>query len=366
MFSTKIIIEEELQQWIHEHNYKSQVIPKPQNESLIVHFNISFLSFSIINEEKSHISFVLQLKWDDNRLKFSDRFENVKRVKLNPEWNQKLWIPELSVINANNIKIAKLLLPYVYLYFERNQTLLYIMRLEAEIYCEQKLRIYADQEYICGITFESIFHNVRELIFQWEVGNFTDNVHGTRLKVSSLTLEKCAEKKFDPLQVTKPCLLAKIGYYRNINVFIVTKYIPSGMAVLIAIGSLFIPIAALTARFTTITASFIVLIVVYFNTPMSYTFSSSINIWMFACCVFIFATLIEYLFAIKEYGTQPKDIKADDLGIFAYQDKHSELVAFSGIAIDLICALSTVTIKSSKVYKMCKFIYTNPVMKKRF
>ena len=84
-------------------NYAKELIPRDEaGGALVVHMNISFLAFPVINTVnlKFTVDFFLNLRWYDLRIDFRDLNNVTLLNSLSPADRDQIWVPKLGFTNA--------------------------------------------------------------------------------------------------------------------------------------------------------------------------------------------------------------------------------------------------------------------------
>lgn len=97
---------------------------------------------------------------------------------------------------------------------------------------------------------------------------------------------------------------------------------------MMSFGSFFIPVVAVAVRVALLIASLLSLVIVYEFSIDSTIFAATINLWMFFCLLFVFAAIIEFFFAIRQYTKRVQETKADDTG------EKEEIAKMSALKMD--------------------------------
>ena len=97
---------------------------------------------------------------------------------------------------------------------------------------------------------------------------------------------------------TFSCLKASLTLKRNVGNFIIKKYIPSFLIVILTFLGFWIPTAAYPARVGLTITALLALISQQSKDDLNVSYIYAMSVWMFLCITFVFATLVEFSFAI--------------------------------------------------------------------
>lgn len=98
------------------------------------------------------------------------------------------------------------------------------------------------------------------------------------------------------------CLRGRFRLTRNVGNFIVSRYIPSFLIVLLTFTGFWIPMHAYPARVGLCITGLLSLITQQYQNVLNVSYVYSLNVWMMMCIVFVFGTIIEYAFAISDWA----------------------------------------------------------------
>ncbi len=98
---------------------------------------------------------------------------------------------------------------------------------------------------------------------------------------------------------TFSCLTARLTLKRNIGNFIIKRYIPSFLIVILTFLGFWIPTTAYPARVALTITALLALIAQQSQEDLDVSYIYAMSVWMFVCITFVFSTLIEFAFAIS-------------------------------------------------------------------
>jgi magnesium-transporting ATPase (P-type) len=93
-------------------------------------------------------------------------------------------------------------------------------------------------------------------------------------------------------------LTANIHFNRNIGNFIIKRYIPSFLIVIMSFAGFWIPTSSSPARVTLIVTALLALIAQQIQNELNISYIYALEVWTILCISFVFAVLIEYALAI--------------------------------------------------------------------
>lgn len=145
-------------------------------------------------------------------------------------------------------------------------------------------------------------------------------------KAEKLTLANCNRE--DAILGPRPCLQSQLLFVRKSSFYVMTKYLPSFIVVMMSFGSFFVPVVAVAARVALLIASLLSLVIVYEFSLDSTIFAATINLWMFFCLLFVFGAIVEFFFAIRQYTKSVQENRPYETG------EKDEIAKMSALKMD--------------------------------
>lgn len=99
--------------------------------------------------------------------------------------------------------------------------------------------------------------------------------------------------------------MAKMYLTRNVGSFLVKRYIPSFLIVIMTFIGFWLPTSVYPARVSLAITALLALITQEIQSELNVSYVYALEIWTIMCIAFVFGTLIEYAFAIAWNGDDP-------------------------------------------------------------
>ncbi|CAB3404070.1 unnamed protein product [Caenorhabditis bovis] len=292
-------------------DYDAAVRPSgrtPYNDTkgaVIVTTSMEIRSISAVSEK--NMEFVAQFRfkqeWYDDRLRFiehqgllSPDYRNFEFIHVARDQN--LWIPDTFFQNERNGWYHMLDQENRFLKIRSDGKLFYDRRLTLHLACSMHLSRYPMDHQNCEIAFASYAYTTADIEYVWDTPPVLmhEGANGAlpNFDIVSLKNGSCTSTTNTG---SYSCLKVEIRLNRVFSFFLLQLYIPSSMLVGVAWVSYWIDWKSTAARvpLTIITLLSMITTSHAINSnlpPVSY--AKSIDIWVGACVVFIFISLIEY------------------------------------------------------------------------
>ncbi|ESO89503.1 hypothetical protein LOTGIDRAFT_125074, partial [Lottia gigantea] len=243
------------------------------------------------------MSLYFRQQWDDPRLRYTD-FD--RYIQTNYRRFDSFWVPDLFFPEAKKEDTHDVTIPNMYIRIFPNGTLIYSQRLSLRIGCIMDLRKFPIDKQICSLRVESYGYVTKDMSLVWSSKRKFSNILPTAnipdFELKSITAHDCTTN----LQMgIFPCLYADLELQRQIGFYLTQTYIPTILIVVLSWVSFWIDPHAIPARI-----SVGLLTVLTITTQSSgarselprVPYTKSIDVWMSACLVFVFAAYVEYAF----------------------------------------------------------------------
>ncbi|PIC45185.1 hypothetical protein B9Z55_005291 [Caenorhabditis nigoni] len=295
-------------------DYDAAVRPSgrtPYNDTrgaVIVTTSLNIRSISAVSEK--NMEFVAQFRfrqeWYDDRLRFiehqgllSSDYRNFEFIHVARD--QSLWIPDTFFQNEKNGWYHMLNQENRFLKIRSDGKLIYDRRLTLHLACSMHLSRYPMDHQNCEIAFASYSpdaYTTADIEYIWDVPaiQIHEGANGAlpNFEIASFKNGSCTSKTNTG---TYSCLKVEIRLNRVFSFFLLQLYIPSSMLVGVAWVSYWIDWKSTAARVPLAIVTLLTMITtshaINSNLP-PVSYAKSIDIWVGACVVFIFFSLIEY------------------------------------------------------------------------
>ncbi|EFO22622.1 hypothetical protein LOAG_05864 [Loa loa] len=302
-------------------NYDPTVRPSgrmPTNDQkgpVIVWTSLEIRSISAISERNMEFvaQFRFQQEWFDDRLRFTDHSDFRNFDFIHVARDQVLWTPDTFFQNERNGWYHMLDQENKFIKLRSDGKVIYNRRLTLILACQMNLVRYPMDVQECLIDFASYAYTSNDIVYKWDRAAIKIDKDANNalpnFRISAFENKSCDSTTNTG---TYSCLRVELRLSRVFSFFLLQLYIPSAMLVGVSWVSYWIDWKSTAARVPLAIVTLLTMITqshaINSNLPpVSYT--KAIDIWIGACVVFIFASLIEY--AVVNY-----------VGIF---DEHREV-----------------------------------------
>ncbi|XP_034037997.1 glycine receptor, beta b isoform X2 [Thalassophryne amazonica] len=227
--------------------------------------NIFINSFGSIQETTMdyRVNIFLRQRWNDPRLKLPQDFKS-DALTVDPKMFKCLWKPDLFFANEKSANFHDVTQENILLFIFRNGDVLISMRLSITLSCPLDLTLFPMDTQRCKMQLESFGYTTDDLQFMWQTGD-------------PVQMEAIALPQFDIRQ-------------EDIDYGNCTKYYA---------GTGILSVLSLSSECTSLASEL---------PKVSYV--KAIDIWLIACLLFGFASLVEYA-VVQVMLNSPKCIEAE-------------------------------------------------------
>ncbi|XP_054157579.1 glycine receptor subunit alpha-1-like [Oppia nitens] len=284
-------------------NYDPLLPPKLNGNPVNVDVKISILNIRSIKE--TELSYIVDIfyhqYWSDYRI-LPQNLTLDQRIVLDNKWRHKLWIPDSYFKNALSGHVTDIIFPTLY-FAVHNQTELFMAsRVSLQLSCDMDFVKFPHDTQTCYIDLMSLSHNTQTVTLSWKEFYITNSLHLPQFWLSEYSHETCM-KKYAIGNFS--CLRATIKLKRQLGLYIVKKYIPSTLIVVMSFVGFWIPVTAYPARVALVITALLALITQqHQSSEVNVSYVIALNVWMIICIAFVFFALIEYAIAIAYQESQ--------------------------------------------------------------
>ncbi|XP_037396467.1 glycine receptor, beta b isoform X4 [Pygocentrus nattereri] len=278
--------------------------------------NIFINSFGSIQETTMdyRVNIFLRQRWNDPRLRLPQDFKS-ESLTVDPKMFKCLWKPDLFFANEKSANFHDVTQENILLFIFRNGDVLISMRLSVTLSCPLDLTLFPMDTQRCKMQLESFGYTTDDLQFMWQSGD-------------PVQMDEIALPQFDIRQedieygnCTK--YYAGTGYYtcveviftlrRQVGFYMMGVYAPTLLIVVLSWLSFWINPDASAAR-----VPLGILSVLSLSSECTslaselpkVSYVKAIDIWLIACLLFGFASLVEYA-VVQVMLNSPKLVEAE-------------------------------------------------------
>ncbi|CEF68503.1 Gamma-aminobutyric acid A receptor/Glycine receptor alpha family and Neurotransmitter-gated ion-channel transmembrane domain and Neurotransmitter-gated ion-channel family and Neurotransmitter-gated ion-channel ligand-binding domain-containing protein [Strongyloides ratti] len=235
--------------------------------------------------------------WYDHRLAF-DKFDKCRsNLSFDDTFEKRLWLPNVCLVNTKSVSIHSSPKANVLLMLMSNGTVWLNYRVRVEGPCDMDLSDFPMDHQKCYFVFESYSYNTATVKVDWLNNPITlpdsSSISANDFEITNYTTIRHVEyyKAGEWYRLT-----AEVTFKRKYGFYILQMYLPTYISVFISWIAFLIDLKALPARIVLGVNSLMALTFQFGNIisslpPVSYI--KAIDIWMFTCVAFIFASLLE-------------------------------------------------------------------------
>ncbi|XP_068449435.1 glycine receptor, beta b [Clinocottus analis] len=284
--------------------------------------NIFINSFGSIQETTMdyRVNIFLRQRWNDPRLKLPQDFKS-DSLTVDPKMFKCLWKPDLFFANEKSANFHDVTQENILLFIFRNGDVLISMRLSVTLSCPLDLALFPMDTQRCKMQLESFGYTTDDLQFMWQTGD------PVQMDTIALPQFDIRQEDIDYGNCTK--FYSGTGYYtcveviftlrRQVGFYMMGVYAPTLLIVVLSWLSFWINPDASAAR-----VPLGILSVLSLSSECTslaselpkVSYVKAIDIWLIACLLFGFASLVEYA-VVQVMLNSPKRIEAEKAKIAA-------------------------------------------------
>ncbi|XP_047190459.1 glycine receptor, beta b isoform X1 [Scophthalmus maximus] len=278
--------------------------------------NIFINSFGSIQETTMdyRVNIFLRQRWNDPRLKLPQDFKS-DSLTVDPGMFKCLWKPDLFFANEKSANFHDVTQENILLFIFRNGDVLISMRLSVTLSCPLDLTLFPMDTQRCKMQLESFGYTTDDLQFMWQTGD------PVQMDAIALPQFDIRQEDIDYGNCTK--FYSGTGYYtcveviftlrRQVGFYMMGVYAPTLLIVVLSWLSFWINPDASAAR-----VPLGILSVLSLSSECTslaselpkVSYVKAIDIWLIACLLFGFASLVEYA-VVQVMLNSPKRIEAE-------------------------------------------------------
>ncbi|XP_023229556.1 glycine receptor subunit alphaZ1-like isoform X1 [Centruroides sculpturatus] len=346
-------------------SYDKMKPPRYKDSPVKVKVKVSILNIRSVDEEKQAIEMDIFFHqyWFDRRIKVPATYEE-ERIVLDNRWRDSLWIPDTYFKNSINGNVHNIVIPYTYLVLHNNSELFMAARLGLTLNCGMNLASYPHDIQECDIKIMSLLYPINTVILEWKQFQVTKNIFLAQFYVIGNEYKAC-NKTYDI--GTFSCLEGKVTLQRRLGYYLINRFVPSVLIVVMSFVTFWIPATAYPARVTLGVTSLLTIVTQqYHNTKFSVSYVIALNVWMLSCIAFVFFSLLEYALVISFLDKQ-REIKENN-AVAVKQETNNRrpwngpIVVISHAKLDKICRVLFPALFVLNSFIYCCFTNIRPIL----
>lgn len=285
--------------------YNIHQIPTIDGQPVLVEVSVSLRNILEIDEHKQLITLetTLRLYWRDPRLQVEHLLGNKSSdyVLLHPDTSKFIWFPDVYIDFAKALRIPTLIIRPASLRIYRNSTCRYATQINYDVACPMNFEKYPYDTQVCKVKYESYGHTIEKMRVVWKKGFDQSKVtENNYISLAQFEYAVFFEENYEEeiASGVYPGVIMTVLLRRKISYHLLQTYLPSGLFVIVAWLSLFLPPESIPGRVTMAMTTLLTLAAMFGAVRQStpkVSYVSALDIWMCTCIIFVFFALLEYV-----------------------------------------------------------------------
>ncbi|XP_037071238.1 glycine receptor subunit alpha-2-like [Pollicipes pollicipes] len=291
-------------------DYDRLQAPFSAGRPLTVHLSVWVSAVTSVNElqQEFSVALYLRLKWRDHRVTFP-RCRREAFVLIEAAALDRLWLPDIYFGGEKRAARHAVVRRNAALRLNRIDSSLYLSeRLSLAIMCSYDFQLFPMDLQVCMMNMEPYAHDKQFIDLSFEQPGIYFNNFKFRIPQFRLTRVvpgNCSYTYiYQGTTLRQSCVRAAFFFERTFNYYLLQIYVPSVLIVIISFLGFFVPVNLVPGR---IALSITTLLTLATQSqalqkslpPVSYMKAS--DVWMFACILSVFATLLEFTLSYRHY-----------------------------------------------------------------
>ncbi|VDM96027.1 unnamed protein product, partial [Thelazia callipaeda] len=280
-------------------SYDRNLVPMMGGVDVDVEVLIQKISEISEIHSSSKMDILLAQIWRDPSLSFEDieGANCVQNLSLSYRMVEKLWLPNVCIVNSKGSEIHQSPTPNVFLVILPNGTVWLNYRIMVETPCDMDFTIFPMDRVECKVIFESYSFNIGKVRLYWKRQGIPIEIIGeTNLPDFHMTHYVHEKATFEYPAGVWDHLNIKFYFRRSYGFYLLQIYLPTYCMVLISWISFWLDRRSLPARVTVGVSSLMALTLQYSNIARSLpkvSYVKGLDLFMFACVGYIFLSIVE-------------------------------------------------------------------------
>lgn len=235
--------------------------------------------------------------------------ESLPQYKLSDSWRSRLWVPDTYFRNAIGGSISNILTPTYYLTITNYTEVFMAVRLSLKLSCEMDFAKFPFDKQTCFFNISMTSEDINTVVLEWDHFRVGSHVDVTEFEVIETDYKQCS--KYLDIGIFS-CLYGKIVFKRNIGNYLIKRFIPSFIIVVMTFIGFWIPTTVSPSRTTLPITGLLAMITQQIQSDLSVSYVYALQVWNIVCIIFIFANLLEFAISIYVYHMSQKKRSSKD------------------------------------------------------
>uniref|UniRef100_A0A8R1U1I6 Gamma-aminobutyric acid receptor subunit beta n=1 Tax=Onchocerca volvulus TaxID=6282 RepID=A0A8R1U1I6_ONCVO len=296
-------------------DYDMRLRPGFGGDALLLTLDIIIASIDAISEVNMDYTITMYLNqyWRDERLSWSHHF-HINEMTLSGDFSQRIWVPDTFLANDKQSFLHDVTEKNKMIRIEHNGQITYGMRFTTTLACHMDLRNYPLDNQNCTVEIESYGYTISEVLMRWNQPKAVFGIDKADVPQFQILDYQTLDRIVRTATGAYQRLSLAFHFKRSAGYFVFQTYLPCILIVMLSWVSFWINHEATSARvalgITTVLTMTTISTGVRQSLPrISYV--KSIDVYLVACFMFVFAALLEYAAVnYSYYGGQSKPYEA--------------------------------------------------------
>nr|XP_039258335.1 gamma-aminobutyric acid receptor subunit rho-2-like isoform X1 [Styela clava] len=294
---------QQVEKLFRSHAYEMSVSPSRNDEPVRVGVAILIESISDISEVNMDLTFTLRIwkSWTDERLKMTGEHES---IVLPSRLIDKLWVPDLFIVGSKKSFIHRTTVDNIMLRLYKNGTISYKAKITTTVACQMNLYNFPLDIENCTLAIQSLAYTTDELELEWRMGEKMEHLFMDPKLVSNMPKFKLVHHilhtntvrcKQGGGEVSELRVSFELQRYL-LSVFF-QSYFPAIIMVILAGLGMWLDPRSVPARVAMGITSVLTISTIITGLKSSLpkvSYLTAMDLYLWACFLFVFATVLEY------------------------------------------------------------------------
>ncbi len=286
-------------------NYYKNVAPTVDGQPVMVFVSVIVLNMKLSSTASQTLDMDIFYHnfWQDQRLLapnegVSSNGSNVSGslYKLDHKWADRLWTPNTYFRNAEAGSVSNILSPTHYYSVLNNSHVFMAVRLNLKLSCQMDFRKFPFDVQRCFLNITMTNEDYRIVQLRWFEFRIGRHLDSTEFKIVYTSYENCI-KVYEDIG-SYSCLFGEVVFKRNIGSYIIKRFVPSFIIVVMTFIGFWIPTSISPARVSIAVTALLALVTQQIQSDLNVSYIYSLQIWNATAIFYVFANLCQYALAL--------------------------------------------------------------------